>query len=368
MPNKKISITFQTLTPLWTGDAWGENTQIRPSSIMGSLRFWFEVICYFAGITEKENYKDGKLNDDLNEKEFKKSVLENGTTFESVNKILTRLGISLPSIVFGCTGWKGLLRIKRIEEIEDYCFGNRLNLPFGIAVKKDFSEIKELNNFRELDRDNYSGWFFPIPYFFGKFEIIFEIEEKIIKPLFYPLLTFIEKYGFLGGKWNIGYGRVKIEKVEEKEKEDFKEINNWRREDFKFDNSNVEKISNFISKKNNFSHSTQSHEYLKFFLVVDSFYCFRERNFNNKVSNLPSIIKIAELNNNFNCYEDAIIQLLQLKAKIRNCLRPNNSISNKQFWHNFRHKLLGTTSNNMEGTKIISNFPKKYGMGKNQPE
>ena len=37
---KEIKITLKTLTPLWTGDAWGDNTSIRPSSIMGSLRFW----------------------------------------------------------------------------------------------------------------------------------------------------------------------------------------------------------------------------------------------------------------------------------------------------------------------------------------
>ena len=69
---KSIRVTFQTLTPLWTGDAWGESKEIRPSSIMGSLRFWFEVICYFAGITKKDYYKNGKLNDDLDKEKFEK--------------------------------------------------------------------------------------------------------------------------------------------------------------------------------------------------------------------------------------------------------------------------------------------------------
>ncbi|RUM90456.1 MAG: hypothetical protein DSZ26_03000 [Thermovibrio sp.] len=38
---KKIEVTFKTITPLWTGDAWQENNKIKPSSLIGSLRFWF---------------------------------------------------------------------------------------------------------------------------------------------------------------------------------------------------------------------------------------------------------------------------------------------------------------------------------------
>ncbi len=56
MNYKKVKITFKTITPLWTGDAWQENKEIRPSSLIGSLRFWFEVICYFAEICDKQGF------------------------------------------------------------------------------------------------------------------------------------------------------------------------------------------------------------------------------------------------------------------------------------------------------------------------
>jgi CRISPR-associated protein Cmr1 len=46
----ELKVKFETLTPLWTGNAWGQCMEIRPSSILGSLRFWFEVLCYFNGI------------------------------------------------------------------------------------------------------------------------------------------------------------------------------------------------------------------------------------------------------------------------------------------------------------------------------
>ena len=59
---EEVQVTFQTITPIWTGDAWGECKEIKPSAIMGSLRFWFEIFCHFSGIRVKEkeelNYKN----------------------------------------------------------------------------------------------------------------------------------------------------------------------------------------------------------------------------------------------------------------------------------------------------------------------
>ncbi len=352
---REIKVTFKTLTPLWTGDAWRRCDEIRSSSIIGSLRFWFEVVCYFSGITNETNYEDkGKeLKDNVEYVKFKGKILESGTNFDSVDKVLAELGITLPSRIFGCTGWKGWVRIKRIEPIEDYCFGNRLNLPFGVVVKKDFSEIKELNNFRDLDKRNYSGWFFDKPYFYGKFTIVFEVEEGILESVFYPLLRFIEKYGFLGGKWNIGYGRVEIESVDDDLWNDKFTNKNDNEIEFNFDKTNFKKISELVKVENVFSSSTQSYEFLKFFLGVDSFYCSNERDFREKISNIPCDMRIAKLNDDFSDFQNAIKELLKIKATIRNCLRADSSIRDKQKWHDFRHALLGTTSGGLEGTKII---------------
>ena len=193
----------------------------------------------------------------------------------------------------------------------------------------------------------------------------------------------------MGGKWNIGYGRVKVEKLEEKENGNFKEIDNWRKEEIRFDDSNTKGISDLVSEKNSFSQSTQSYEFVKFFLEVDSFYCSNERDFNNKIANIPTTVKVVKLSNDFNNFKDVIQELLKIKAQIRNCLRHeseeiirlkdcykknkfmrtqklsykikknNNEIEReiecsllKQII-DFRHKLLGATSNDREGTKII---------------
>ena len=72
----EVKVKFKTITPLWTGDAWMENREIRPSSIIGSLRFWFEVICYFAGITTDDDYENGKLKGNIENKNFRQEFLK----------------------------------------------------------------------------------------------------------------------------------------------------------------------------------------------------------------------------------------------------------------------------------------------------
>jgi len=102
---KEIKIEFETITPIWTGDAWGENSELKATAIMGSLRFWFEVYCHFAGIEVKEkeelNYKEfiKKRREDLDKKDF---------------EILDEMGITLSSQIFGCTGWKSRIEIREI--------------------------------------------------------------------------------------------------------------------------------------------------------------------------------------------------------------------------------------------------------------
>ncbi len=251
--SKKIKVTVKTITPIWTGDAWGDNSDIRSSSLMGSLRFWFEVVCYFSGITTEEDYENGKLKAELKEKLSNKNLqnlfIENGANFEGIDKTLAEMKITLPARVFGCTGWKSWVRIKKIEPIGDHCFGNRLNLPKKICLLRRDQSIKIDNDCPNSSNDNWSVWYFKKTYFSGKFTVTFEIEDKIIKPIFYPLLTFMEKYGFWGGGWNIGHGRLRIKKVEEKENNTWQERNDWRKEKFELSTLFKDKITKHEDKK-----------------------------------------------------------------------------------------------------------------------
>jgi len=187
--NEIIKVNLETITPLWTGDAWGENTEIKPQSIMGALRFWFEVYCYAVGIPVK-NYGNEQLNFNKFQKSLKSKLKEEIDLDEAEDMVLAEQGISLPSRIFGCTGWRGQIEIKDIYAKKDENF-------------EDYQQGK-------LSIAGHNRWFFPKKdeWFFGNIEITFASKQVIIKSIIIPLLNLIQRYGFIGGRNNLGYGRV----------------------------------------------------------------------------------------------------------------------------------------------------------------
>jgi len=419
----KLNVKFKTLTPLWTSNAWGQCMEIRPSSILGSLRFWFEVLCYFNGIID-DNYfdEDGKSIENLNYDEFKKILrkkiedkIKNDEKYEIeelIDETLSELGISLPSRIFGCTGWRGRIKIKKIEPIEDYCFENRLNLPYAIGIKKDnddknIIEWRTKNDYHQFIKEKYNGdnnnfkkdwsvWYFSDPYFYGKFEVTFETDKTIKDAVLIPLLNFIDEYGYIGGKWNIGYGRVKILNNDwDKDKTTFElsKFGDFKDFDFKdIDNYN----KNFIFNYSGIFKNKKEYELIKYILGCDKFYCKRDRDLKNKIQNMPKEIGVIKFNDlEFDNAEEKVREnvrelikkLLLMKMKMRNCLRHecennlekcyderdskkkfnekkiiNCKIKGKEIkikcgtlkeWHDFRHRLLGSTGQPAQGTKIL---------------
>jgi len=215
-----ITVNVSTVTPLWTGDAWGKNTEIKPQSILGSLRFWFEVICYASNIPDIQvrPYNEEKVDFEKFKEAIETAIEKekNISIFEAKRRALHNLNISLPSQIFGCNGWGGFIRIKRIEVSKGCSFDNKLGFPDVIYKDKTYSkdnwkgckrgEVKELTR----KNKNYHFWYLT-PYFFGSFKIKFELaDDGLMKDFLYPMLNFIEKYGFIGAKNNLGYGRVKF--------------------------------------------------------------------------------------------------------------------------------------------------------------
>lgn len=183
-----VEIKMLTQTPVYTGDAFSKSYDLKPQSLLGSLRFWFEVFCFAAGELDT-NYKKEELKADTFYSEVNE-ILEKQevSLFEAKKEALQKLGISIPSQIFGCNGWEGFVRIKEIG-FDKYT--KKLKLP----------EI--------IYKDNKPAWYLPKGYLFGKAKVKFELaDEKIGVNIIFPLLNFIQKYGFVGGKNNLGFGRV----------------------------------------------------------------------------------------------------------------------------------------------------------------
>ncbi len=112
MGKVEVKVVFETITPLWTGDAWQENSEIRPSSLMGSLRMAFSKYCEEKGI---DNCR-GMLNEKgVVDEKFKNKKLKKYITSFDIKKILEKEKVSLESQLFGCQGWKSRITIKSIN-------------------------------------------------------------------------------------------------------------------------------------------------------------------------------------------------------------------------------------------------------------
>jgi len=223
----ELKVKFETLTPLWTGNAWGQCMEIRPSSILGSLRFWFEVICYFAGITIGKLDNKGILQDSLDNylKKYNEKTKQNKTfkdiLFEKIGKsssleealdlALDEIELPLPMRIFGCTGWKGRIKINEItykkkeiciDTLDFYYFLNNLKRNSRFWIEKCIfnNEDKIISVFEDvtvivtIHVDKY--WF-----------------EKYLKEFFE---FYKNKIILVGGKNSFGFGFVKLDVINEK--------------------------------------------------------------------------------------------------------------------------------------------------------
>jgi CRISPR-associated protein Cmr1 len=201
----EIEVTFETITPLYTGDAWQEPEEIRPSSLIGGLRFWFEIynkICKNEIISLSTN---GVPDEKLDYNKFKNKIYDliknnNFENFEQLqDEALKSLDISISSRVFGCTGWKSRIKIKDIsytkeilnrDEVNDK-FPPNINTNFWIS-KSLFNDKKEITVHKNIAFTILSSEFWFCNYLKNFLDFY---SDKIV---------------LLGGKKSFGFGFVKI--------------------------------------------------------------------------------------------------------------------------------------------------------------
>ncbi len=96
MKKEGITFNFKTLTPLWTGDASRKCKIVKESSIIGSLRWWYEK----AIITSGEKVCSMNNACSLGYEKFIKALPSN-----SIESALNEQNICPVCRLFGCTGW-----------------------------------------------------------------------------------------------------------------------------------------------------------------------------------------------------------------------------------------------------------------------
>ncbi len=179
---KEIKVEFKTLTPLWTGDAWGECGKIKLTGLIGSLRWWFEALVRGMGYKACDSTSYNKCDVKLKNPE---DILEIGKKICQV------------CFLFGTTGWKSKVSF----EIEE----DNLSKPYEGQIIFKISDGR--------------GWYFPSG-LMGEATLRVRIDEfifedgtkltEIIPSVLKILLYLIQEYGMFGAKTSIGYGVVKF--------------------------------------------------------------------------------------------------------------------------------------------------------------
>jgi len=189
MAGKSIKVTFKTLTPLWTGDAWGKCDELKLSGIVGSLRWWFEALVRGMG------YKACDSTGDKCQAEIKNP--------DDVLNIHEK--ICPVCYLFGTTGWKS--RFSVVVE------NSTLSKPYNGKV------LVKINGGRDWHYEAGLMGEAELKLQYDEDMVITTDERNLTKKDVFPsvfkiLLFLISEHGMLGAKTCMGYGVVKF-KVED---------------------------------------------------------------------------------------------------------------------------------------------------------
>lgn len=173
-----MRMTLKTLTPIWTGGVdTGKMDRIHETGIVGSLRWWYEAIVRGLGglvcapgqsacSNDVEKYRKSKLIDE--------------------RERLREAGLCDVCQVFGATGWKRRFRLEVLEDL----------------TQPAWQPADKMLNIRPPGRTR--GWYLP-PGRMGSFSLLFHGDPQTLSQLA-ALFLFLEKWGNLGPKPQLGYG------------------------------------------------------------------------------------------------------------------------------------------------------------------
>ncbi len=177
-----LTISIKTLTPIWTGDVNGRCSEIKETGIIGSMRWWYEAIVRRLGgracdPTERGCSLDiNEYNNTTRLKKSKQEALHDG-------------GLCDVCQVFGTTGWKKQFNLSIIQDNTNPAWEDDITL-----------------NIRPPQRNR--GWFLPSGRT-GSFSIRMDGDQDEISHLS-SLFLFLESWGAIGAKSQLGYGFFRI--------------------------------------------------------------------------------------------------------------------------------------------------------------
>ncbi|MGB9793301.1 MAG: type III-B CRISPR module RAMP protein Cmr1 [Thermacetogeniaceae bacterium] len=200
-----FEIQFRTLTPLWTGGVGGDCDRLHETGIIGSLRWWYEVVVRGLGgracdPSDKEKACVLDCNRYKSLRREGKSLLEPGE------------GAALCHAcqVFGTTGWQKLFKLEVKVDNKD---GNTSLVP----IVDDFTKkglLLPSGRCPERDNKYRAGGWYILPARYGTFTLAFHLSPRCVNEryiqLFFATIRLMEHWAAIAAKETSGYGVFKI--------------------------------------------------------------------------------------------------------------------------------------------------------------
>lgn len=200
MSGKKAIMTFsmESLTPLWTGNAFNRTEEIKLSSILGTIRWWYRIVCRSLGLKVCGHEKKCELK----RKQFLEDVLNTG----DIDKALKNQGVCHECRLFGCNGWSGKIKLA----IEDK--GKTIN-SIKVQTRKKDNRYRNLGGRVIEDRN-------PLKISIYSMKELKDIEVALLD----LTIRLISEYAAFGGRTAQGNGVLKIVSASPEKKYNFKFI------------------------------------------------------------------------------------------------------------------------------------------------
>ncbi len=185
--NKSLSLSIETLTPIWTAGVGGKVDRIHETGLMGSLRWWYEAMVRGVG---------GNVCNPTSDKSNERcpTIDKEGTShYCDVCEI------------FGATGRKRRFRLDLIDKTK-----STENFPREIKVVRTYygekaQKINPIWHFKDKEKK-------INPPRNGKFTLRIQSLDSSFNPeIIAGLIQFLANHAALGARNQMGFGVIKIE-------------------------------------------------------------------------------------------------------------------------------------------------------------
>lgn len=199
MMNEPLTIKLKTLTPLWTGGVDGKSDRLHATSIIGSLRWWYEAVVRGLG---------GYVSDPTSEKAAERSEFDTKAYEQAKRNGLSQAEAIQAGIktlcpvayLFGATGWARLFQLQVLN-------APTTPLHFRTSIRMNQSWLK-----RVFGGDTQNIDHLAVPYGDLQLRIVsrgydttFAIEQVRLA------IQIATEYGGIGARLQHGFGQIALE-------------------------------------------------------------------------------------------------------------------------------------------------------------